>query len=146
MTMTKQAYPYCIHGHYVGGCGADYMCFSCEMGDEAPTVNDLRYDKLRAARNFVDRLAFSAQMAFKLVAVAPGAIEYIRHNLVEDFEKMQRAQNRIDMDIAEVLTYTDDPDDADWIYARNAERIREWDEANGDEQFWSLPDEVLDGP
>jgi len=27
-------YPYCIHGKYVGGCGADYMCFACEMGDD----------------------------------------------------------------------------------------------------------------
>jgi hypothetical protein len=24
----------CKHGTYVGGCGADYMCGACEMGDE----------------------------------------------------------------------------------------------------------------
>lgn len=24
----------CKHGVYVGGCGYDYMCFQCEMGDD----------------------------------------------------------------------------------------------------------------
>lgn len=24
---------YCVHGVYVGGCGADYMCGHCEMGE-----------------------------------------------------------------------------------------------------------------
>lgn len=23
----------CKHGNYVGGCGADYMCFRCENGE-----------------------------------------------------------------------------------------------------------------
>jgi hypothetical protein len=40
--MTKQLFPQgwsyypgdtCKHGTYVGGCGADYMCGACEMGD-----------------------------------------------------------------------------------------------------------------
>jgi hypothetical protein len=26
---------YCEHGRYVGGCGADLMCFDCEMGISA---------------------------------------------------------------------------------------------------------------
>lgn len=25
---------HCVHGVYVGGCGHDYMCGKCEMGDE----------------------------------------------------------------------------------------------------------------
>ena len=24
---------YCVHGVYVGGCGPDYMCGHCEMGE-----------------------------------------------------------------------------------------------------------------
>lgn len=28
----------CIHGTYVGGCGADLMCGACESGDDAPAT------------------------------------------------------------------------------------------------------------
>jgi hypothetical protein len=35
-----QHYPYCVHGKYVGGCGADYMCGECEMGEE-PTAEQI---------------------------------------------------------------------------------------------------------
>jgi len=31
--MQPEPYPYCPHGSYVGGCGIDYMCHPCEMGD-----------------------------------------------------------------------------------------------------------------
>lgn len=34
----------CEHGTYVGGCGIDYMCHPCEMGDGPPpvTVSDVK--------------------------------------------------------------------------------------------------------
>lgn len=45
MSFAKQAYPYCIHGKYVGGCGVDLMCFACEMGDEPTPEEYARYKK-----------------------------------------------------------------------------------------------------
>lgn len=35
-------YDYCIHGVYVGGCGIDWMCGHCEMGEFTP-VEVTRY-------------------------------------------------------------------------------------------------------
>lgn len=43
--MQKQAYPYCPHGKYVGGCGADYMCFACEMGDELTAEEERQHER-----------------------------------------------------------------------------------------------------
>jgi hypothetical protein len=31
---------YCKHGVYVGGCGIDWMCHACEMGDVEPTPTE----------------------------------------------------------------------------------------------------------
>lgn len=42
------AYPYCVHGKYVGGCGADYMCGSCEMGDEPTQEKVSNYEQAKA--------------------------------------------------------------------------------------------------
>lgn len=32
---------YCKHGVYVGGCGADYMCGHCEMGEDTLAYYDV---------------------------------------------------------------------------------------------------------
>lgn len=32
---------YCVHGVYVGGCGADYMCGHCEMGEDTLVYHDV---------------------------------------------------------------------------------------------------------
>jgi len=42
--MQKEDYPYCPHGAYVGGCGVDYMCFPCEMGDELSPEQEKRHE------------------------------------------------------------------------------------------------------
>lgn len=43
-----EAYPYCVHGKYVGGCGVDHMCGACEMGDE-PTPEEIEhYERAKA--------------------------------------------------------------------------------------------------
>ena len=68
--MNKTPYPYCPHGVYVGGCGADYMCGYCEMGYELTE---------------------------------------------EEARSYEQAQ-------------------------------RDWDNAEAEDQFWSLPAHVLDGP
>lgn len=42
-------YPYCVHGVYVGGCGADYMCGACEMGDDVTAEQRAEYEADREA-------------------------------------------------------------------------------------------------
>lgn len=43
--MEQLHYPYCPHGKYVGGCGADYMCFHCEMGDTLTDAEQAEYER-----------------------------------------------------------------------------------------------------
>lgn len=70
MPFQKTPYPYCPHGVYVGGCGADYLCGACEDGE--PLTEQERADYKQAKE--------------------------------------------------------------------------EWNNASGEDQFWSLPAHVLDGP
>ena len=53
-------YPYCVHGNYVGGCGADYLCGYCESG-EPPTAQELADHQ--AARSRYLGLTSSEQIA-----------------------------------------------------------------------------------
>lgn len=41
-------YPYCVHGAYVGGCGADYLCGPCEWGEPATPEQLQEYEQSRA--------------------------------------------------------------------------------------------------
>lgn len=41
---------YCPHGKYVGGCGIDWMCFACEMGDDAPDLTDADFTRMIEAQ------------------------------------------------------------------------------------------------
>lgn len=41
---------YCPHGKYVGGCGIDWMCGACEMGDDAPDLTDDDFARMIAAQ------------------------------------------------------------------------------------------------
>lgn len=45
------SYDYCKHGRYVGGCGIDWMCHRCEMGDEDSTGRELLDYIVEAAKS-----------------------------------------------------------------------------------------------
>lgn len=45
---------HCRHGAYVGGCGIDFMCHACEMGDPDPTMADLRREFERAIDDLIE--------------------------------------------------------------------------------------------
>ena len=38
----------CKHGVYVGGCGIDYMCGACELGDDEDEQRDYAEEKFNA--------------------------------------------------------------------------------------------------
>ena len=135
--MQKQAYPYCPHGAYVGGCGIDYMCHYCEMGDEPSTIAECR--------------SYIAAIQARAVARIQG---YIALDDSPEAKKVfarfvwNEEQPRIDSErreIAEILRWTDDENDRGWLSKRHEHNIAEWDRQNGDDQFWSLPEYVLDG-
>ena len=41
--INSRPYGYCVHGEWVGGCGADYMCGGCEGGDDR-SIQQMGYD------------------------------------------------------------------------------------------------------
>ena len=140
--MQKQAYPYCIHGNYVGGCGPDYVCSECEFGDFAPTVNEW---KLGARANY-------KSIAQNITAELPYVLgrDSQRAEIVSAIFRSRvfgliRGAARIQEEIAEIRKWAENDDDPDWIYRRDEARRNEWDAAEAEDQFNSLPDYVLDG-
>lgn len=131
-------YPYCIHGVYVGGCGADYMCGACEMGDETPTVNELRseiehvYVKIGKVRAMIGHVAelhpeHDWSEVWRLLGVP----------LVNEVDRLEAR-------IFDMLRLDPNPDSREWIYAAHREKIAEWMLASDEDQLWSLPGYVLD--
>lgn len=139
--MQKQDYPYCPHGNYVGGCGADYMCGQCEMGDEPLSINTLRL--LR--RNSYTTMAHFLNLYMNLCGLTPAlwqGFALVNRDLVQRFLNDNAA---IDRQIAEISVYATDDDDTTWLWKQHDARIKAWHEMDGDDQFESLPSYVLDG-
>lgn len=139
--MQKTPYPYCVHGVYVGGCGVDYMCGACEMGDPNTTPREQR-DYIRS------RYSRGMELAVVLTRAAVKSEAYRFMIARVDTHLLNLASElRLELDkLKEIELWAEHEDDDEWIYRRHAEAQRLWNEAEGEEQFWSLPVEVLDGP
>jgi len=136
-------YPYCPHGTYVGGCGADFMCGPCELGDAEPTANE----QAAYVRRLYSR-AFDPQ--FGVVSIIPillatpssprtsGAFMMILRKQLGELER-ERAF------LAEIRKYSRHENDHQWIWKRHGERRAEWDRLDDTQQFDALPDAILDG-
>ena len=119
-------YPYCIHGVYVGGCGIDYMCGQCEMGDEAPTINELRPE--------ITRIEGEIQRVY--AAIGKAAVETPGVDWSGTWKilgvPLERKLGELENQISEIFTYTQDCDSREWIYDRHRAHIAEWEK---DEEF-----------
>lgn len=133
-------YPYCIHGSYVGGCGVDWMCHACEMGDEAPTISEIRSAMRYAYSRGAKRFELGAILA---LTPFPGSHpeRLLDHLVGEAIGQILRLRAQIE----EIWEYAVDEEDRYWIYRRHEKRVEEWEALEGEDQFWSLPDHVLDG-
>lgn len=117
-------YDHCRHGVYVGGCGYDYMCPACEMGDPDLTV--------RQAAAHVDALAREVWADWDRVmgsVYAQGCSGEAFAELVEMFEDLpvcRRLASAVrDRDrIARIATGPDD--DQYLVRAHRADKDR-WD-------------------
>ena len=138
--MQQQPYPYCPHGMYVGGCGIDYSCFTCEMGEPAPTINQLK----RYMRNEYRAFTEATNPLTGARPELPLGAQAMFVKFMADAYKMAVLTYR--SDIEEIKRWTDDPDDDTWIKRRYEARRALWDQESGEDQFWSLPHFVLDGP
>jgi hypothetical protein len=130
-------YPYCIHGNYVGGCGIDYMCHSCEMGETFPTYNEMKA-----------YLANAYAELRKLIADCSGNNLMIGLAIwrVVSPSKIAKIQS-ITAQLKEMRLYDADafPDSDGWGYRLHEANAHRWIESTNEEQFADLPAYVLDG-
>jgi len=148
----------CIHGTYVGGCGIDYMCHACEMGDLELSPNDAfeaaKRSWIRDMNAKVEDLMFVMKIHDEKIEAgyprwggefSPFLAKVLRGE-AKIFRRDTEAIFKRDCAyLAEATRWAEAPDDADWIYNRFAAWEHEWNRMSGDEQFASLPDYVLDG-
>lgn len=140
--MNKQPYPYCKHGVYVGGCGIDYMCGACEMGDdEDPSPNDIV--------GWINNL--NAKMDENVAKIEGWYLEgnvwrfgwpKMYATLLRDDTRKLREYER---ELAEARRWATNGDDTLWGQRRYEAQIKEWHQMDGSEQFNNLPFHVLDG-
>lgn len=138
--MQKQAYPYCPHGVYTGGCGVDYMCGVCENGDEPLTINEVKEAARLEYSRFAGLIAKYTNCSFEPMVWAVNAA-VLRHHVALAWTTVVHYQGII----AEAKIYSAHDDDKNWVRTRHNVRRMEWNDRTAEEQFWSLPAQVLEG-
>lgn len=136
------SYPYCIHGVYVGGCGADYLCGACEGDELEPTAYEQRGYIHHLTEQAAQRNLELLTLLSSLSVISIGVIAIHREDLCARTRKIASELSYL----REIEKWSEHEDDVDWIYNRHAARSHDWDQASGEDQFWSLPECVLDGP
>lgn len=66
----QQAAGYCRHGVYVGGCGIDWMCGTCENGPHWASSSFSKSERVRLQRAWEEREALEAAYAAATYAEA----------------------------------------------------------------------------
>lgn len=109
---TEMSSGYCKHGNYVGGCGADYMCGACEMGDPDVTVND----SLATIERLVAESAEVARRGYEL------GIDVVTVELMNTvvWDKLSAVLIAGYEAIDEIRQWAEDDDDNDWMDRRHA--------------------------
>lgn len=82
---------FCRHGRYVGGCGYDFMCGACEMGDPDLTLAEARrvadreiadfwdlFDRLVANVGHVEACGVIDRLGEPVFATLANAVELVR--------------------------------------------------------------------
>lgn len=136
-------YPYCPHGTYTGGCGIDYLCHACELGDEEITAAEqAEYVRKIYSRRFDSKFCVLSLIPLSLASPqAPRLPGALCQTIKGALNELAREQAFLD----EIRRYSEHENDRQWIWRRHGERRAEWDMQNSKEQFDSLPDFVLDG-
>lgn len=136
-------YPYCPHGTYVGGCGIDYMCQACELGDEEVTAAEqAEYVRKIFSRRFDPQFGVLSVVPLSLASPqAPRLPGALCQMIMGALGELAREQAFLD----EIRRYSEHENDRQWIWRRHGERRAEWDLRSAQEQLEILPDYVLDG-
>lgn len=142
---------YCKHGVFVGGCGIDWMCQACEMGDVEPTPTEAADRMVELFGRYINRRTELLMMIAETQAMRAGQPEEIdglkslagrilsgeqvllgAHNNLGNFHAAVRAWQ-------EACEWAEGPDDNDWL-ARRHRILTEQEEA--DRAHWSTADHI----
>lgn len=133
------SYPYCVHGKYVGGCGADYMCHACEMGYEEPTLAEMTREIEREMERFSSALLkIAAENNHELPVLLKTKFEMV-------VQKFETSLTNLFDEAAEIERWSEHPNDKNWIHNRHNTYIAEWEEKDTVQQIASLPQSIQDG-
>lgn len=119
---------YCKHDVYVGGCGTDWMCMACEMGDVEPTPTEAadrmvemfeRYTNRRsellmliAATKAADTSGDTAHLDSLAGRILNGDQSLLG---TDNYASFHRAVNSW----MEACEWAEGPDDNDWLARRH---------------------------
>lgn len=140
--MHKQPYPYCAHGVYTGGCGADYLCPACEDGEEEPDAAEQQAYVHMLYTHAAQRHAELLHLLSQLDVISIGVITIARAELSKDMRNLGQEVRLL----AEIRKWSDGEHDRSWLDKRHKLAREVWDQTDAEMQFWSLPEQVLDGP
>lgn len=132
--MSSDPRDYCCHGTYVGGCGIDWMCPSCELGIPDPSPKQLKDLADKHAR---DSMAALRQL-IELHVV--DAYEPIYSELLN--RAIKRHRHMLD-DYSEALVYAEDEDDTRWLHRKHDIECEEYGaQVNDSRHFYTEIDEI----
>lgn len=128
---------HCKHGVYVGGCGYDYSCFACEMGDPDPTIGDLdnsisELENLRSnhrSKLWAGMSDVAALVEYSVMLTVANHAAEIDKLIKDDLDrqiKVLRAQRD------EIAKWADSEQDDDWMRKRHYAQIDAYREAGGE--------------
>lgn len=109
---------HCRHGVYVGGCGYDFMCHYCEMGDPDPTPNEFLADFTRAK----DALVELWRVIVEEKGLGVTLFDSISEGGSEAYELKRHWRN---YELA--MEWAENGDDDRWLYARHRAEIEGYD-------------------
>jgi hypothetical protein len=140
---------YCKHGVFVGGCGIDWMCHACEMGDVEPTPTEAAEHMVTAFERYISRrgellmLIASAKDATTSGDTAhldslAGRILNGDQTLLGAYDNLTNFHGAV-RNWQEACEWAEGPDDNDWL-ARRHRILTEQEEA--DRAHWSTADHI----
>ena len=119
---------HCKHGVYVGGCGIDWMCHACEMGDVEPTPTEAAASMVTAFERYTNRrselLMWIASVKAADTSGDTAHLDSVASRILNGDQTLLGADNYANFRSAvctwqEACEWAEGPDDNDWLARRH---------------------------
>jgi len=119
---------HCKHGVYVGGCGIDWMCHACEMGDVEPTPTEAAASMVTAFERYTNRrselLMLIAATKADDISGDTAHLDSLAGRILNGDQTLLGADNYANFRRAvnswlEACEWAEGPDDNDWLARRH---------------------------